>query len=85
MYFLLGKCSLELARRPSHVALAWHFAGSSIPFGVTVITTDGRTAVHCCASAAAFHRQDAKAMSARRSASDELVPVSWLVITAFTS
>ena len=28
-------CSLELARRPSHVTLAPHIAGSSIPFGVT--------------------------------------------------
>ena len=35
IYFWLGKCPLELARRPSHVALAWHIAGGSIPFGVT--------------------------------------------------
>ena len=37
MYFWLGKCALELARRPSHVALAWHTAGSSIPFWVTML------------------------------------------------
>ena len=35
IYFCLGKRALELARRPSRVALAWHTAGSSIPFGVT--------------------------------------------------
>ena len=38
IYFCLGKCSLELARRPSHVVLAWHFAGGSIPFGVPYIS-----------------------------------------------
>ena len=37
IYFCLGKCALELARRPSHVALALHTAGSSIPFGVTTL------------------------------------------------
>jgi hypothetical protein len=31
----LGRCPLELAQGPSRVALAWHNAGSSTPFGVT--------------------------------------------------
>ena len=33
--FCLGRCSLELAQRPLRVALAWHFARRSAPFGVT--------------------------------------------------
>ena len=33
--FCLGRCSLELAQGPSSVALAWHLARSSTPFGVT--------------------------------------------------
>lgn len=33
--FSLGRCPLELAQGPSRVALAWHIAGSSTPFGVT--------------------------------------------------
>ena len=33
--FCLGRCSLELAQRPLCVALAWHFARRSTPFGVT--------------------------------------------------
>ena len=33
--FLLGRCPLELAQRPSRVALAPHNAGRSAPFGVT--------------------------------------------------
>ena len=33
--FSLGRSSLELAQGPSRVALAWHTAGSSTPFGVT--------------------------------------------------
>ena len=33
--FCLGRCSLELAQRPSRVALAWHLARRSTPFGVT--------------------------------------------------
>ena len=36
IYFSLGKCALELAQGPSRVALAWHIAGGSSPFGVTV-------------------------------------------------
>ena len=39
IYFWLGKSSLELARRASHVALALHKAGSSIPLGVTMLDT----------------------------------------------
>ena len=35
--FCLGRCSLELARGPSRVALAWHFARRSTPFGVTTV------------------------------------------------
>ena len=35
IYFSLGKCALELAQGPSRVALAWHIAGGSSPFGVT--------------------------------------------------
>ena len=35
MNFSLGRCLLELAQKPSRVALAWHEAGSSTPFGVT--------------------------------------------------
>ena len=31
----MGRVPLELAQRPSRVALAWHFARSSTPFGVT--------------------------------------------------
>ena len=34
--FFLGKCPLELAQGPSRVALAWHKARGSTPFGVTV-------------------------------------------------
>ena len=34
--FSLGRCPLELAQGPSRVALAWHKAGSSTPFGVTM-------------------------------------------------
>ena len=44
IYFWLGKSSLELARRASHVALALHKAGSSIPLGVTMLDT--HTAQH---------------------------------------
>ena len=33
--FFLGKCPLELAQGPSCVALAWHKARGSTPFGVT--------------------------------------------------
>ena len=33
--FYMGRCFLELAQKPSSVALAWHFARSSTPFGVT--------------------------------------------------
>jgi len=33
--FSLGRCPLELAQGPSRVALAWHKAGGSTPFGVT--------------------------------------------------
>ena len=33
--FLLGKCLLELAQKPSRVALAWHLASGSTPYGVT--------------------------------------------------
>ena len=35
IYFSPGRCPLELAQGPSRVALAWHNAGSSTPFGVT--------------------------------------------------
>ena len=34
--FCLGRCPLELAQRPLRVALAWHFARRSTPFGVTI-------------------------------------------------
>ena len=34
-YFSLGGCLLELAQELPRVALAWHLAGSSTPFGVT--------------------------------------------------
>ena len=37
LIFLWGGVSLELAQGPSRVALAWHKAGSSTPFGVTNI------------------------------------------------
>ena len=33
--FLWGGCLLELAQELPRVALAWHLAGSSTPFGVT--------------------------------------------------
>ena len=36
LIFLWGGVSLELAQGPSRVALAWHSAGSSTPFGVTM-------------------------------------------------
>ena len=36
LIFLWGGASLELAQGPSRVALAWHSAGSSTPFGVTM-------------------------------------------------
>ena len=36
----MGRCPLELAQGPSSVAPALHFAGRSIPFGVT---TEGNT------------------------------------------
>jgi hypothetical protein len=36
--FFLGKCPLELAQGPSCVALAWHKARGSTPFGVTNFT-----------------------------------------------
>ena len=36
LIFLWGGVSLELAQGPSRVALAWHRAGSSTPFGVTM-------------------------------------------------
>ena len=36
LIFLWGGVSLELAQGPSRVALAWHKAGSSTPFGVTI-------------------------------------------------
>ncbi len=36
--FFLGKCPLELAQGPSCVALAWHKARGSTPFGVTKIS-----------------------------------------------
>ena len=35
MYFSVGRRALELAQRPSHVALALHIARRSAPFGVT--------------------------------------------------
>ena len=35
MNFSLGRCCLELAQTLSCVALAWHEAGGSTPFGVT--------------------------------------------------
>ena len=35
--FSLGRCPLELAQRPSSVALALHLAGSSTPLGVTIL------------------------------------------------
>ena len=35
MNFSLGRCCLELAQTLSCVALAWHKAGGSTPFGVT--------------------------------------------------
>jgi len=34
--FFLGQCPLELAQGPASVALAWHKARGSTPFGVTV-------------------------------------------------
>ena len=37
--FFLGKCPLELAQGPSCVALAWHKARGSTPFGVTKISS----------------------------------------------
>ena len=37
IYFSLGRWSLELAQSPSRVALAWHLAGRSTPFGVTKV------------------------------------------------
>ena len=45
--FCLGKRALELARRPSRVALAWHTAGSSIPFGVTSLRHVRTTRLVC--------------------------------------
>ena len=35
LIFLWGGVSLELAQGPSRVALAWHLARRSTPFGVT--------------------------------------------------
>ena len=40
IHFSLGRRSLELARSPSRVALARHFAGRSTPFGVTNTSED---------------------------------------------
>ena len=37
MNFSLGRCCLELAQTLSCVALAWHEAGGSTPFGVTFV------------------------------------------------
>jgi hypothetical protein len=39
MNFSLGRCFLELAQKLSGVALAWHFARRSAPFGVTMART----------------------------------------------
>ena len=41
LIFSLGRSSLELAQGPSRVALAWHDAGSSTPFGVTIFAAMG--------------------------------------------
>ena len=41
LIFLWGGVSLELAQGPSRVALAWHSAGSSTPFGVTMSILNG--------------------------------------------
>ena len=37
MNFSSGRCCLELAQTLSCVALAWHKAGGSTPFGVTIV------------------------------------------------
>ena len=34
-FFGMGRCLFELAQEHSRVALAWHTAGRSAPFGVT--------------------------------------------------
>ena len=36
LIFVVGRCPRELAQGPSRVALAWHKAGRSTPFGVTL-------------------------------------------------
>ena len=41
----MGRCSLELARGPSRVALAWHLARRSAPFGVTTSATPAQQSV----------------------------------------
>ena len=37
--FYVGRCLLELAQEPLRVALAWHLARRSTPFGVTLFQT----------------------------------------------
>ena len=49
--FFLGKCPLELAQGPSCVALAWHKARGSTPFGVTVHVV---ASMHACACFGVF-------------------------------
>ena len=39
--FSMGRCFLELAPGLSRVALAWHTAGGSAPFGVTLLCVLG--------------------------------------------
>ena len=48
MNFSLGRCLLELAQKPSRVALAWHEAGSSTPFGVTGCWVKVDPDLRCC-------------------------------------
>ena len=66
IYFSLGKCALELAQGPSRVALAWHIAGGSSPFGVTVSCGE----YHLCLITVyiSSHPQPA------------LVPISWFIV-----
>ncbi len=46
--FFLGKCPLELAQGPSCVALAWHKARGSTPFGVTKLSSLSPPSLPAC-------------------------------------
>ena len=49
--FFLGKCPLELAQGPSRVALAWHKARGSTPFGVTECIFEAKSITCPCPAA----------------------------------